>query len=379
MIPVVQLFSEQGLTETIPQTGSHMCTSEEAPRLKPIQWLAAWGTILKGHAPMLSIEITRECPLSCPGCYAYGEDHLGGGATLASLSDFRGDQLVDGVIQLVNKHQPLHISLVGGEPMLRHKELSRILPVLSGMGKFTLVVTSAVIPIPKEWMSLNRITVAVSVDGLPAEHDVRRKPATYDRILRNIEGRRVNIHVTITQQMLNRPGYMAEFFEFWSARPEVAHFWVSLYTPQIGELSAERITPESRAALAKELPELRKRFPKMLMTEGFAKAYVEPPRNPSECTFAKMSVNYSADLRTRVEPCIFGGDPDCTNCGCAVSAGFHWAGNHHITGPLSVRHLVNASVAIGSAMNRVRKRSESETRWLPPEDRPDPKLTQIRF
>ena len=28
---------------------------------------------------MLSIEITRECPLSCPGCYAYDDAHLGGG------------------------------------------------------------------------------------------------------------------------------------------------------------------------------------------------------------------------------------------------------------------------------------------------------------
>ena len=115
---------------------------------------------------MLSIEITRECPLSCPGCYAYGEQHLGGGVTLSELNDKRGDELVDGVIALVKKHKPMHVSLVGGEPLVRHKELSRILPVLSGMGIFTLVVTSAVIPIPMEWMKLPRVRVAVSVDGL---------------------------------------------------------------------------------------------------------------------------------------------------------------------------------------------------------------------
>jgi MoaA/NifB/PqqE/SkfB family radical SAM enzyme len=347
--------------------------------LKPIQWLAAWGTILKGYAPMLSIEITRECPLSCPGCYAYGADHLGGGATLAGLSDFRGDDLVDRVIRLVDQHNPLHISLVGGEPLVRHKELSRILPVLSSKKKFVLVVTSAVIPIPLEWKEIDRLTVAVSIDGLPEEHDVRRKPATYERILRNIEGRRVNIHVTVTQQMLNRPGYMADFLEFWSARPEVGTFWLSLYTPQIGESSPEMITPESRRALAEELPRLQKRFPKLLMTEGFAKAFVESPANPSECTFAKMSVNYSADLRTRVEPCIFGGNPDCTQCGCAVSAGLHWAGNHRISGPLSVRHLVNGSVIVGSTMNTLRNGSKGDNRWSVGPSRPDPKLTQIRL
>ena len=37
----------------------------------------AWGKILRGHKPLLSLEITRECPLRCPGCYAYEPGHLG--------------------------------------------------------------------------------------------------------------------------------------------------------------------------------------------------------------------------------------------------------------------------------------------------------------
>ena len=43
---------------------------------------SAWGRILTGYQPALSIEITRECPLRCPGCYAYGDDHLGGGTRI---------------------------------------------------------------------------------------------------------------------------------------------------------------------------------------------------------------------------------------------------------------------------------------------------------
>ena len=77
------------------------------------------------------------------------------------MKDFRGDELVAGVIGLVEKHKPLHLSLVGREPLVRHKKLSRILPVMSQMGKFTMVVTSAVIPIPKDWLGLDRLTVAV--------------------------------------------------------------------------------------------------------------------------------------------------------------------------------------------------------------------------
>lgn len=182
--------------------------------MKTLEVVAAWGKILSGRAPILSIEITRECPLTCPGCYAYGDDHLGGGAKLAELSDYRGDELVGRILDLVEERQPLHVSLVGGEPLVRHKELSRILPVLSARGIDSMITTSAVIPIPMEWMSLPKVRVVVSVDGLPAEHDVRRKPATYERILKNIEGRSCNIHFTITRQMMNRPGYLEEFFAF---------------------------------------------------------------------------------------------------------------------------------------------------------------------
>src|SRR5438309_4525854 len=102
--------------------------SQSRPGMTVGELFSAWGSILSGHAPMLSIEVTRECPLSCPGCYAYGESHLGGDQTLRQLSDFRGDDLVRGVLDLVEKHQPLHVSLVGGEPLVRHRELSRILP-----------------------------------------------------------------------------------------------------------------------------------------------------------------------------------------------------------------------------------------------------------
>ena len=127
------------------------------------RFLAAWGRLLTGMPPMLSIEITRECPLRCPGCYAYEDQHLGGTVMLRQLRDLRGDALVNGVLDLVARHRPIHVSLVGGEPLIRHRELSRILPELSARRIETLVVTSAVLPIPIEWTRLRHVRVAVSV------------------------------------------------------------------------------------------------------------------------------------------------------------------------------------------------------------------------
>jgi MoaA/NifB/PqqE/SkfB family radical SAM enzyme len=347
------------------------------PSLRPREMLAAWGRILTGRVPMLSIEITRECPLSCPGCYAYGETHLGGGVTLSELNDLRGDQLVEGVLRLVRKHKPLHVSLVGGEPMVRHRELSRILPALSQMEVYALVVTSGVVPVPSEWMSLPRVRIAISVDGLPEHHDIRRKPATYERILKNIEGREVNIHWVITRPMLQRPGYLEEYVDFWSARTETNRIWVSVYTPQIGERSAETLSPEDREQMARELPTLAERYPKLLFNEGLAKAFLHPPKSPDDCLFAKMSANYSADFETRVEPCVFGGAPDCSQCGCAASSGLHWVRGMKVAGPVKVDHFISSSVKIGLMMNRLRSRAARPSRWTPPDTSRDPKNDKL--
>jgi MoaA/NifB/PqqE/SkfB family radical SAM enzyme len=333
------------------------------PSVTPRELLASWGKILTGSAPLLSIEITRECPLSCPGCYAYGESHLRGGIKLSELHDLRGDQLVEGVLNLVHEHKPLHVSLVGGEPMVRHRELSRILPVLSQMGVFTLVVTSGIIPIPMEWMKLPRVRIAISVDGLPEHHDIRRKPATYERILKNIEGREVNIHWVITRPMLERTGYLEEYVEFWSACPEVNRIWVSVYTPQVGERSPEVLTSIDRVSLARQLPSLARRHRKLLFKEGIAQAFIRPPKNPGDCVFAKMSANYSADLETRVEPCVFGGTPDCSQCGCAISIGLHWIRGISLAGPVKVDHFIAGSVRVGLLMNRLRSRPARSSRW----------------
>jgi hypothetical protein len=247
---------------------------------------------------------------------------------------------------------------------MRHRELSRILPALSERGIYSLVVTSGVIPIPHEWLSLRMLTVAVSVDGNPEDHNLRRAPATYERILRNISGRRVNIHWTVVRKNVESAGYMSRYLDFWSAQPEVDRIWVSVYTPQHGEESAERLTPENRRQLAQYFDSVGGRYPKLSMHRGLTDAFLHPPSAPSDCLFSKLSVNYTADLRTRVEPCVFGGTPECTECGCSISMGLHWLGEYQVAGPLQAKHLIRGSLSIGRLSNRILKR-DSGLRWSP--------------
>jgi MoaA/NifB/PqqE/SkfB family radical SAM enzyme len=316
--------------------------------------LPAWGRILTGYVPALSIEITKECPLRCPGCYAYGDDHLGGDVTLRQVRDFKGQELIDGVIALVDRLRPLHVSIVGGEPLVRYKELNTLLPILSARGLHVQLVTSAVREIPAAWHTIKRLSIVVSIDGLQPEHDARRTPATYDRILKHIAGHSITVHCTITRQQVNRPGYLDEFLKIWSAQAEVEKIWMSLYTPQVGEISDERLRPLDREQAVNDLLALRQRYPKLALPKGLIEVYANQPDTPSECIFARTTSTISADLTTRITPCQFGGAPDCSQCGCIASAGLAAVARHKLFGFIPVGSIFAGSLKVGRQVRRMR-------------------------
>ena len=324
------------------------------------QILQAWGKILKGEHPSLSIEITRECPLQCPGCYAYDDAHLGGGKTLRDLNDRRGQSLVDGVLEVVDRLKPLHLSIVGGDPLVRYRELELLIPLLTGRGIHVQIVTSAFRTMGPTWASLPRLHVVVSIDGLQPEHDIRRAPATYDRILKNILGQRVTIHCTVTGQMMKRPGYLGEFLEFWTPRPEIKKVWFSLFTPQVGDQLTEILGPEERTAAIAEMMELRSQYPKLDMPRAVIQQFASPPRRPQDCVFALTTQTLSADLKTKITPCQFGGNPDCASCGCIASMGLASIASYKLGGILSVGTIFKASIKIGQSRAKSRANHQSK-------------------
>lgn len=46
------------------------------------------------------------------------EAHLGGGTTLRDLRDLKGQELIDGILEVVDRLKPLHLSIVGGDPLV---------------------------------------------------------------------------------------------------------------------------------------------------------------------------------------------------------------------------------------------------------------------
>jgi MoaA/NifB/PqqE/SkfB family radical SAM enzyme len=323
--------------------------------MKKSEVFHAWSSILAGRAPSLSIEITKECPLRCPGCYAFDAAHLGSSVQLRQLSDFRGDELVTRVLALIDEHKPLHISLVGGDPLVRYRELEMLLPEIERRGIYTQIVTSAFRVIPSTWSQFKKLNVVISIDGLQPEHDERRKPATYERILKNISGARVSIHCTITSQIAERPSYLDEFLRFWSGRPEIMRVWFSIFTPQRGASDVEILTSSQRASVIADLQRLRLIYPILDMPEAVIREFASPPKSPQDCIFARTTATLSADLSTAITPCQFGGTPDCEQCGCLASMGLAAVGHHRVLGPLTAGHLFAVSDRLGKGWKRVQR------------------------
>jgi hypothetical protein len=236
-----------------------------------------------------------------------------------------------------------------------------LLPLLSERGIFVQVVTSAFRPIPPSWSALPRANIVVSIDGLQPEHDERRKPATYERILKNIEGTQVLIHCTITGQMMKREAYLEEFLDFWSPRKEIRKIWMSMFTPQIGADSPECLSVADRSLAVRELLRLRSVFPKLDMSESAVREFETPPSSPSECIFARTTTVISADLKTTVNPCQFGGKPDCSRCGCFASMGLAAVGHHKLFGPVTAGAVCRLSLQVGRIVSALRNGKEETT------------------
>jgi sulfatase maturation enzyme AslB (radical SAM superfamily) len=210
-----------------------------------------------------------------------------------------------------------------------------------------------------EWSTLPHLDIVVSIDGLQPEHDLRRAPATYDRILKNIAGQKITIHCTITGQMMKRPGYLNEFLRFWTPRPEIKRVWFSLFTPQVGDKLLEILELQERAQAITDMLQLRKLYPKLEMGEGLIRQFASPPESPDECVFARTTRTLSADLRTEVTPCQFGGHPDCRSCGCIASMGLAAVAAHKLGGIVPLGMLFETSVKIGQIRQTVRARSSN--------------------
>jgi hypothetical protein len=123
--------------------------------------------------------------------------------------------------------------------------------------------------------------------------------------------------------------------------------WFSLFTPQVGDRLPEMLQPDERPHAIADMLALRNEFPKLDMPAALIRQFASPPRSPKDCVFALTTQVISADLKTNVVPCQFGGNPDCASCGCVASMGLAAIAEHKLGGIIPVGAIFKASVRIG--------------------------------
>lgn len=114
----------------------------------------------------------------------------------------------------------------------------------------------------------------------------------------------------------------------------------------------EILTSAERKQVIEELLFLRKQFPKLDTAEGLIRQIASPPHSPEECVFALTTQTISADLKTKIMPCQFGGNPDCSSCGCIASLGLAAVADHKLCGVIPVGATFRSSVKIGGLVAR---------------------------
>ena len=110
------------------------------------------------------------------------------------------------------------------------------------------------------------------------------------------------------------------------------------------------MTSSERERAISDMIALRRCYSKIDMLEGLIREFASPPSSPAECTFAQTTHTISADLKTQIVPCQFGGDPDCSQCGCVASMGLAAIGNYRLAGVLPVRRIFWTSIRVGQVV-----------------------------
>lgn len=171
-------------------------------KLSSPQYLTAW------------LHLTNACNLACPYCYLR--------KTSSHMSWETGRKAIDLLIReaLKYKYHGAKVKYAGGEPFLRFDFLQQMHEYLqqctnaSGLALRAVVISNGTLLSLRQldYLRSNGIALAVSLDGLGADHD-RQRPfpdgrGSFDIVSRNLlmaarAGVDLNVNVTITDQNLD--------------------------------------------------------------------------------------------------------------------------------------------------------------------------------
>jgi MoaA/NifB/PqqE/SkfB family radical SAM enzyme len=256
------------------------------------------------------VDLTDRCNLRCRHCFYYRNER--------ESRELLGEQLLQGLETLRDRHNIRSMEWCGGEPLVRRE----VFEAGAALFEHNMLYTNGTRGIPK----IGNVTVCVSLDGPPELHDYIRGDGCFERIARDLakaSGQMVLILCTLNA--VNAP-HLEEF--------EHDGLWLPvfflIFTPlrQYREVegyehSAEQrdrlaFTWEERDRLLEDIGRMRQKFPDRvlnsellleLMHSSNARYCIE------RCNRSRVTLTLDLQLERKF-PCVLGPDVDCERCGC---------------------------------------------------------------
>lgn len=267
----------------------------------------------------MNLDITDFCNLKCPYCY-WWESRRG--------QELELEKIV-ALAKMYRKMGVIHVTWVGGEPMLRPdvlREVTKIFPI-------NWIVTNGTNIYKAKDPSFNPLLLPntwliVSLDGVGEAHDrSRAKPGLYESIKSYYWDKQVLTTTTLHQGNKHEP---AKLLAEWSMS-KILGMTFEFATP-IGRAANPKwdLIGNERDAVIDELMQLKKQYGRFMANSVYGLTMqqsdnLRPWVGEAHCPTARYSVSVDAQGNVK-RPCVLGSSsdnpkgklPNCAACGCHV-------------------------------------------------------------
>jgi MoaA/NifB/PqqE/SkfB family radical SAM enzyme len=282
-----------------------------------------------------SVEITDRCNAGCHHCYVYDPEwdqnkRMEGYLQLPVAEHRSREQQVYETLDQLNARGIVHVTLVGGEPLLAPK----IIRYASKKFPIVWVVTNGAAKIPTNLA--RSVVLSVSIDGLPEYHNHLRDPLgffaknSYEglggmtaAVVRNINEseRGAFVHTTLTKSSFKT---LPEIID-WLVRDvrKLRGIMVSGAAMQSTE-DPEVLSIDDRQQIKRMISEATEKYSSKLFpfNSSAVNRFLFDPENivktPNQCTVARRVDSYGFDGKI-VGKCVLRDSSSCETCICNLT------------------------------------------------------------
>ncbi len=282
-----------------------------------------------------SIEITDRCNAGCNYCYVYPSEwnqsqRMAGYLQLSTPEHRQKEQQVFETLARLHRQGIVHVTLIGGEPLLASKIIYRAAELFPVVWVVTNGAAKHPVNLPRS------VVISVSIDGPPEFHNQIRDPSGFfakheygnltgmsAAIARNINQseRGAFVHITLTKQSLPRFPETVDWLV--TDLNKLRGIMVS-GAATTGSDRPNTLSSDDKQLIKQMIEDAAERYGWQLFpfNQPQVNAYLFNPEyaitDPAQCTVARRVDSIGFDGNS-VGKCVLRDQTDCATCACNLT------------------------------------------------------------